>query len=387
MKAPLNPRSLARAVYLCGWLAVGLTSCSRSPTAAKARADNAIPVAVAKVEAVPLDRTVSVIGTLFAKDQATVGAQVEGQCEKTLVDFGDRLTTGQEIALIDTTTYQALAQQAAANLAKARAGAANAGQNLKRAHDLAKEKIASASDLDKAVADAEQAEADVKAAEAAEAVAQLNLAHSRVKAPFDGAVAQRIVSKGDYAKAGSPLFEVVNDSVLKFIFQVPERYASFVQKELRVRFNVDNYPGETFSGGVYLISPAVSTASRAFNVGALVTNTNFRLKANTFARGALVLERAVPTPMIPLEGVVSFAGVTKVFVVEGDTVHARAVKVGRIQDRRQEVLEGLKAGERVVVSGQSRLSEGLRVTIQSPQATSAPDDSASTAAAAANEKR
>jgi len=387
MKAPLNHRSLATAVCLCGWLAVGLTSCSRSPTAAKARADNAIPVAVAKVEAVPLDRTVSVIGTLFAKDQATVGAQVEGQCEKTLVDFGDRLTTGQEIALIDTTTYQALAQQAAANLAKARASAANGGQNLKRTQDLAKEKIASASDLDKAVADAEQAEADVKAAEAAEAVAQLNLAHSRVKAPFDGAVAQRIVSKGDYAKAGSPLFEVVNDSVLKFIFQVPERYASLVQKELRVRFNVDNYPGETFGGGVYLISPAVSTASRAFNVGALVTNTNFRLKANTFARGALVLERAVPTPMIPLEGVVSFAGVTKVFVVEGDTVHARAVKVGRIQDGRQEVLEGLKAGERVVVSGQSRLSEGLRVTIQSPQATRAPDDSASTAAAAANEKR
>ena len=157
-------------------------------------------------------------------------------------------------------------------------------------------------------------------------------------------------------------------------------------KKLPVQFSVDNYPGETFTGSVYLISPSVSTASRAFGVGALVTNTNFRLKANTFARGTLTLERAVPTPMIPLEAVVSFAGVTKVFIVEGDTVHVRAVKVGRIQDGRQEVLGGLNSGESVVVSGQSRLSEGLKVTIKSPPPTGATDQSTATNAAAAHEK-
>ena len=65
---------------------------------------------------------------------------------------------------------------------------------------------------------------------------------------------------------------------------MPERFGSLVVKKLPVRFQVDNYPGETFEGGVYLISPAVNTASRAFGVAALVTNTGFRLKANTFAR-------------------------------------------------------------------------------------------------------
>lgn len=370
MQAFLNqsPRQALNCLW-CVVLAAAVVSCSKSQGGApKARGDDAAPVTVAKVESVPLDRSISIIGTLFPKDEATIGAQVEGQVEKTRVDFGDRVTTGQELALIDTTAYEALARQSAANVAKAKASALNAEQSLKRVQDLLKDKISSASELDKAVADAEQARAEVKAAEAADAIAQLNLERSHVRAPFDAAVAERIASAGDYLKIGAPLFRIVNDAVLKFIFQVPERSASFVTKKLPVQFSVDNYPGETFTGSVYLISPSVSTASRAFGVGALVTNTNFRLKANTFARGTLVLERAVPTPMIPLEAVVSFAGVTKVFVVEGDTVHTRSVKVGRIQDGRQEILEGLKAGESVVVSGQSKLSEGTAVVIQTSAA-------------------
>lgn len=346
-------------------LATGLVSCSHSPgEATKGRADGAVAVTTAKVEVIPLDRSISIIGTLFAKDEATVGAQVEGQVERTRVDFGDRVTEGQELGLIDTTSYEALARQSAANLAKARANALNSEQTLKRIQDLQQDKISSASDLDKAVADAEQARAEVRSAEAADAIAQLNLERSHVKAPFASAVAERIASAGDYMKVGSPLFRLVNDSVLKFIFQVPERHASLVTKKLPVEFNVDNYPSETFTGSVYLISPAVSTASRAFSVGALVTNTDFRLKANTFARGSLTLERAVPTPMVPLESIVSFAGVTKVFVVENNVAHARAVSVGRIQNGRQEILEGLKPGETVVVTGQGKLTEGAVVAIQ-----------------------
>ena len=341
-----------------------LASCSKSGDGKlQGNSSEAAPVKIARVELIPLDRSLTIVGTLFAKDEATIGAQVEGQVEKTRVDFGDRVTTGQELALIDTTSYEAQARQSAANVTKAKASALNAEQNLKRVRDLQKDKISSASELDKAVADAGQTRAEVKAAEAADAIAQLNLERSHVRAPFDAAVAERIASAGDYMKIGSPLFRIVNDAVLKFIFQVPERSASFVTKKLPVQFSVDNYPGEVFTGSVYLISPSVSTASRAFSVGALVTNTNLRLKANTFGRGTLVLEHNVSTPTIPLEAVVSFAGVTKVFVVEGDIVHARSVKMGRIQNGRQEILEGLKAGEQVVVSGQSKLYEGVIVRV------------------------
>ena len=205
----------------------------------------------------------------------------------------------------------------------------------------------------------------MKAARGALGVAQLNVRRSKVQAPFDGGISQRYVGRGDYVHIGTPLFNLVNDAVLKFIFQVPERYASYVEKKLPVQFSVDNYPGETFSGSVYLISPAVGTASRSFGVGALVTNTNFRLKANTFARGSLVIQRGVETPVVPLESVVSFAGVTKVFVIESNVARSRTVQVGRIRDGLQEIVSGITPGAVVAVTGQSRLTDGAAVTVQS----------------------
>ncbi|MSU21755.1 MAG: efflux RND transporter periplasmic adaptor subunit [Pedosphaera sp.] len=232
--------------------------------------------------------------------------------------------------------------------------------------------IASESDYDQSKAQLDQWEAEVKASRGTGTVARLNLSRSRVKAPFDGAIAQRLVGRGDFVRVASPLFDVVNDAVLKFIFPVPERHGSLVQKGLPVLFGVDNYPTESFTGRVYLIGPAVTMSSRAFSVGSLVTNTNFRLKANTFARGKLVLESAVPTPVVPLESVVSFAGVTKVFVVEGNVARSRSVTVGRIRDGLQEVIEGLKSGDTVVVTGQNRLSDGAAVAIQSTSSARSP---------------
>jgi len=108
-----------------------------------------------------MDRSLDIWGTLYAKDEATIGAEVEGKVEKTLVDFGDRVTAGQELASIDTATYEALARQAGANLAKAQASANNAELNLRRAEERRKNNIAPQSDLDAAVAAAEQARAEV----------------------------------------------------------------------------------------------------------------------------------------------------------------------------------------------------------------------------------
>jgi membrane fusion protein (multidrug efflux system) len=341
-------------------------SCSK-PAASSARhdADDSLPVTVAQVDVVPMDQALDVWGTLYAKDEATLGAEVEGKVEQTRVDFGDRVAAGLELALIDTTTYEALARQAEANLAKARASADNAEQNLKRSEELRKNNIASQSDLDAARAAAEQARAEVRATEAAEAIARLNLQRAHVKAPFDAAVAERIASAGDYLKVGAPLFRVVNDNVLKFIVQAPESYAGKVVKEQQVVFWVDAYgDSQTFEGKVYLISPAVNTATRAFPFGALVQNADHRLKASSYARGKLILARNVPTPVVPLDAVSTFAGVTKVFLVDNGVARVREVSVGRVQSGRQQILSGLKPGELVATSGLSKLHDGAKVRLR-----------------------
>ncbi len=247
-----------------GVLAVVLTlaACHRAEVEKpKERPREGTPVVLAPVQAVNWDRSVSIVGTLYAKDTATLGAQVEGSVEKTFVEFGDRVVVDQELAYIDTSSYEALADQAAANRARADAGLRNARQNFARTQELKRSGIASSSDFDQGQAQLDQSEADVQAARSAARVARLNLERSKVRAPFPGAIAQRLVGRGDFAKVGTPLFEMVNDSVLKFIFQVPERFGSQVRKGLPVTFSVDNYPTNTFTGTVYLISPSVTTSS------------------------------------------------------------------------------------------------------------------------------
>ena len=130
-------------------------------------------------------------------------------------------------------------------------------------------------------------------------------------------------------------------------------------------FWVDAYgTNKTFEGKVYLISPAVNTATRAFPFGALVQNADHRLKAGSYARGKLILARAVPTSVVPLDAVSTFAGLTRVFVVENDLARARQVEVGRVQEGRQQVFAGLKPGEMVATSGQSKLHDGVRVRVR-----------------------
>ena len=363
MKHPFVITSLLGAI-----VALAFVSCSKEPVKSTSLTrDDSVPITVATVKTISLDRTLPIVGTLFAKDEATVSAQVEGQVEKTKVDFGDRVMAGQELALIDTATYEAQAHQAEANLAKAKASAINAEQRLKRVQTLQKEKIAPQSDLDQAIADAAQSQAEIRAAEATEAIAKLNLEHSHVRAPFDGAIAERIASAGDYVKAGSPLFRIVNDAVLKYIVQAPESYAGLVKKEQPVVFTVDAFSTNQFDGKVFLISPQVNTSTRAFAFGALVQNPEKKLRASTFARGELILEKDVPTQVVPLDAILNFAGVTKVFVVENEAVHARAVQTGRVQNGLQEILSGLKPGEMVVLTGQVKLQEGSKVRIRTEE--------------------
>jgi membrane fusion protein, multidrug efflux system len=370
----------------CGLLlfaSLALSGCGKNAVAKTSQnRDEGIPVQVAKVELVELDRSIPVVGTLAARSEALVAAQVEGQLGKTLVDFGNRVTKGQEIALIDTDSYEALVRQSAANLAKARANALNGEQSLRRVQQLQTSKISSASELDSAVAASQQAAAEVEAAQAADAIARLNLERSRVKAPFDGTVSERIATAGDYLKIASPLYRIVDDSELKYVIQAAESHAAQVKLGQLVLFTVDAWPGETFEGKVFLISPSVNTMTRSFNLGALVPNPDRKLKANSFARGELILERAVPTPVVPLECIISFAGVTKVFTIADGAARSREVKLGRVKDGKQEILEGLKAGELVVTSGQTKLYEGAKIRLQ-PASPAQPGTNSSAAVPAA----
>ena len=355
----------AAVLLLCAvWFLAGC-----SPDAAKEKkpaGTDAVAVTVSPVTRIQGERSVPIIGTLYAKDEATVSAEVEGRVQKVWVELGDSIAAGAPLAEIDHDTYEAAARRSAATLARARAALSLAKVNLDRELALESGGVAPKSNLDESGSLHQQALADVAGAEAADAIARLNLEKSSVKAPFGGAVAQRHVAAGDFAIVGAPLYRLVNDRMLKFLFQVPELHAGEVRPGLPVRFRVDAFPAQVFTGRVDLVSPSIDTATRSFSAGALIQNPDRRLKANSYARGDLVLSPEHDILLVPSEAVLIMAGIERVFVMADGKAVSRQVHLGRTLPAGVEVLDGVKEGESVITSGHQRLENGKAVRLRPP---------------------
>jgi RND family efflux transporter MFP subunit len=294
-----------------------------------------------------MERALPVVGTLRAQDDAIIAAQVAGQIETTRVDLGDRVTAGQELALIDTASYEALARQSAANLARVQAAAANAAQNLKRIQELRRDNIASTSELDLAVAESDQARAEVKSVEAADAVARLNLDRSRVRAPFDGVIAERILSAGAYAAIGTPIVRLVKADPLRLRLEVPEREAPAVRAGQTVRVTVE---GDTnvYTGQLTRIAPDLQEANRMLTVEADVPAQG-GLRPGLFVRAHIVVNASEPAVSVPESALTTFAGLEKIVTVKDGKAVERAVTTGRRGADWVEIVSGLAAGEPVVL--------------------------------------
>jgi RND family efflux transporter MFP subunit len=330
---------------LCIVLGLG---CGRVEPAGPAKADPpAKIVRLATAENRPMERTLTVVGSLAAREEAEVAAQVAGQIERCFVDLGDVVGAGQEMALIDTAAYEARLRQSAANLERARAAAANAAQTLRRVRELQVGKIASASDLDQATAEADQSNAEVKAVEAELAVARLNLERSRVKAPFAGIVAARSSGPGDYVAVGAPIVRLVQTSPLRLRLDVPERDSALVQLGQSVRLTL---AGDTnhYAGKLVRIAPAIRAVDRMLNVEADVPNPG-TLRAGLFARAQIVINPAESAVCVPAAALVSFAGLEKVVTLKDGRANERNITTGRRTAEWVEVLSGLAAGEAVVL--------------------------------------
>lgn len=339
-----------------------LVSCGQADKAKPAPANAAPrPVRVGRVELRPMERTLPVVGTLSARDEATVSAQVAGQIEKNHVDFGDRVTAGQELVLIDVTAYEALVRQSAANLARATASAANAAQNLKRIQELQKEKIASMSDLELAVAESGKTQADVKAVEAADAIARLNLERSRVRAPFAGAVAQRLASVGDYVAIGTPILRLIQTDPLRLRLEVPERESVAVRPGQAVRLTVD---GDTnaYPGQIVRIAPAIRETDRVLLVEADVPNQG-GLRAGLFARAQIIVNPGEPAMSILPNALITFAGLEKVVVIQAGKAAEKTVTTGRRGPGWIEIVSGLSEGETLVLNP-AGIRTGQSLTIE-----------------------
>lgn len=332
-----------------------MTGCARSgapeAVAPTPTAVDALAITVAPVAVQPTRRLLRFVGTLFGHEEVTLSSQAEGQVQRIEADLGDQVVAGQVLLRIDDSSMRAQLREIEARLAKARADEAR-GRELLRSNVISPQEY-------------EAMQMAVTVADAQREAMEVALAHTQVRSPLRGSVVRRLVSIGEYVRPGTPLFDLVADDPLKLRGDVPERFAEEIAVGQPVQIKVDAYPDTPFTGTLVRISPAANAANRSITVEAEVPNPERKLKSGFFAAANIVTRADDKALVVPETAVISFAGVTKLFVVRDNVAYERHVRTGtRTDDGLVEILAGVDANDVVATSGHARLEDGRPVTIR-----------------------
>lgn len=397
------PRPPHPSPRLAGLVAWALAACAPAVPAAGPSAEGIDPaprpVRTATAGLEVWERTLRVTGELRAFEEVTCSVKVSGRLAGLGVDFGARVSAGQSLARIESREYELALARAEASLQAARAQLGLAVEDdsdvvdasstavVREARalldDARQERDRLAPLLDQGIVDAsafESAEARFRVAESrmhaalqevetrrailAERRAQLEaarqaLSDTRIVAPFDGAVSERLAGTGDYLSVGAPVLRLVRFDPVRVRLSVPERDAPAIRAGQAVRVSLEG-GGPPAVGSLTRIGPEITSRARTLQVELELENPEGALRPGSFARAEIVLDPEARTLVVPRAALVRFAGIDKVIAVVDGVAAERPVTVGRAEAERVEILDGLAAGTEVVLEP-GNLQNGMRV--------------------------
>jgi membrane fusion protein (multidrug efflux system) len=343
--------------------AVALAAACGRPAEAPATA-TAPSVTTAPVELRRLVDRIQATGDLIARDDATVASEVAGLVTEILVDEGQAVARGTSIVAIDPERRKLELDARRARLAEAEAAESEQRRATARVRELHAKNVASQAQLDSAELQLRLSSSRLAAARAELGLGERALRDAQVGAPFDGLIARRHVSHGDFVQPGAPLFDLVALDPIEVEFHLPEVDSARVRLGSEVEVRLSAYPDETFRATLSMITPRIDPQTRTLRVKGLIPNPDGRLRPGMFARVDLGVADRADVPMIPEEAILLRTEGPVVFrIVDGARVERRPLRTGAVRDGRVEVIEGLAAGDQVVVRGQSGLVDGAAVTV------------------------
>ncbi|MBX3619992.1 MAG: efflux RND transporter periplasmic adaptor subunit [Rhizobacter sp.] len=316
--------------------------------AAEGPAGGPVTVEVGKAEALTIDDDALGVGTLRSRQGVTLRPEVSGRISRLGFADGQRVRRGQLLVQLDDILQRAQLQQAQAQASIART-------NLQRNRELLAANFVSQSVVDQSAAALQVAEAQV-------ALTQAQLARMRIEAPFDGVAGIRLVNVGDYVKDGADLVNVEDLSAVLLDFRLAERYVSRLRQGQAVEARLDALPGRVFKGQVDAVDSLLDTNGRSLLVRARLPNTTGELRSGMFARTRIVFATRSNAIVVPEEALVPLAG--RQFLVkvvdgpQGLQSQRIEARIGMRLPGKVEILDGVKAGERVVTAGQAKLLRG-----------------------------
>jgi membrane fusion protein (multidrug efflux system) len=287
-------------------------------------------------------------GEIEAIQQIELRPEVDGRIVRILFREGAEVGRGAPLFKVDDAelTAQVARLEAERDLGR---------QALARTRQLLAEEAASESELEAAEARARSTQADLD-------LAQVRLDRTTVRAPFGGVTGERLVSLGDYVTSSTSLVTLQTVDPQRAAFEVPERYAARLQVGQTVSFQVASVPDREFEGTVDFVDPVVRLPARTINVKALVPNRDRALRSGMFIEARLATEVRPNAVLVPEDAILTLEMGSFVWVItQENTATRRPVLLGVRTPGSVEILEGVDAGETVVVGGLERLFEGTSV--------------------------
>ena len=349
----------------------------------------------------PLEQLIVVTGTLAAEQEIILGMKVAGRISELPVDLGSIVQKGDVIARLDTTDFDLRLRQSAAALeqARVRLGLPPTGTNedvdlektslvrearatmdgtkfrLDRASQLYEKGLMAKADFDVAnsaykVSEAQYADAldearnrqGVLSQRKSELeIARQQLADAVLYAPIGGSVRQRSANVGQYVSAGTPVVNLVQMNPVRLRTDVPEREALNIRTGMLVRVTVEG-TSTIHEGRVVRLSPSVDESNRTLLVETEIPNPSNVLRPGSFARAEIIASSSQRGLIVPAAAIVSFAGIDRVFTVRDGKASEIRIKTGRRTDTGIEILEGVAAGDQVIINP-GNMTDGESVTV------------------------
>jgi RND family efflux transporter MFP subunit len=342
-------------------------ACGNDKPANAAGGPHAMPVKVQTASELKVEDTTDYVATLKSRDTAVVMPQVEGIITQIFVHSGQRVADGVPLMQIDPAKQQATLQSQESATAAQLAQLKLAQQSYDRTKGLADAGVVSKQELDNARANLDAANAQLKSLGAQVNEQQVQLHYYKVVAPRAGIVGDVPVRVGDRVITTTQLTTVDRPGSLEAYIYVPIERASQLRPNLPVQI-VDASGNPLANSKVTFISPQVDNATQTILVKATIANANDGLRNAQFIR-ARVIWGSEQKPVVPVVAVSRIGGVYFAFVAESDqkggyVAHQRPLQIGQIVGNNYVVLDGVKPGDKVVVSGTQYLIDGVPVVPQ-----------------------
>jgi RND family efflux transporter MFP subunit len=323
----------------------------------------AMPVQTLTVNSAPVPKSDEYVATIKSRRSASINPQIDGNITSILTHSGDKVRAGQVLMEIDPIKQQAtLDAQVATERQKQALFQYNEIQ-VERQRKLFAAGVISRDALDQAEQAFKNSKADFESAGASRLTQERELSYYKITAPFDGIIGDIPVHVGDYASPTTALTTLDENRDLEAYIYIPTERSAEVRMGLPVDI-LDNSGKLVERTRIDFISPQVDNGLQGILAKAPVHSTTSELRASQLVKARVVWSTS-PTPVVPVLAVSRLGGQAFVYVAQGDNgkfiAKQRAVTLGDTVGNNYAVLNGLKDGDKVIVSGTQFLVDGVPV--------------------------